>query len=166
MKCQKCNEENATIHLTEIEKGEKKEIHLCETCYKEKNLLGSKPPSIDNLIKNFMDEFEENLEEDEHIVCPVCGTSYAEFQKTGLFGCPEDYSVFREEIDVLLEKIHGAVRHTGKVPKTVLRDRTNSDRIIMLRKELDEVIRNEMYERAAKLRDEIHQLEEKEGHLL
>ncbi len=165
VKCQICKDENATIHLTEIEDGVKKEVHLCETCYKEKNLPGAKPPSINNLIKTFIEELEKPVEPEDETVCPVCGITFSEFQKTGLFGCPEDYTVFRDEILGLVEKIHGAVKHSGKIPKVILKDRTDADRLIMLRKELDEAVRNEMYERAAELRDDIRKLENREGSL-
>ena len=36
MKCENCNEREATVHYTEIEGSEKKEIHLCEECYRQK----------------------------------------------------------------------------------------------------------------------------------
>ena len=160
MKCQICNKESATIHLTEIENGVKKEVHLCEDCYKEKNTVGAPPPSIDNLIKTFINDLEDNLDENDARKCPVCGTSYADFQKKGLLGCPEDYSVFKADLEPLLEKIHGSVKHKGKVPRAVFTGRADSDRLIMLRKELDDVIKNEMYERAAELRDQIRNIEE------
>ena len=32
MLCQRCKKKQATVHMTEIEGGEKKEVHLCEDC--------------------------------------------------------------------------------------------------------------------------------------
>ena len=42
MKCESCREREATVHYTMIEGSEKKEIHLCEECYRQK--AASRPP--------------------------------------------------------------------------------------------------------------------------
>jgi protein arginine kinase activator len=161
MKCQICNENIATIHLTEIENGVNKEIHLCEACYQDekKNVIIEPTPSVEDLIKNLVKSIDTAAAQDENIRCTVCGTSYADFQKKGLFGCPQDYSVFKDSVIPLLEKIHGSTEHRGKVPKTAAGRRSNSEQLIILRKELESAIRNEMYEKAAGIRDEITKLE-------
>lgn len=160
MKCQKCDEVSATIHLTEIENDVKKELHLCEGCYKDTQFASSAPPSVDNFVKSFMDELGTETDDSDEKTCPVCEMSYSEFQKKGLLGCSEDYSHFKEEINPLLEKIHGSTEHKGKVPKIMVQEKNISEQLMMLRKELDNMIRNEIYERAAEIRDEIKTLEQ------
>lgn len=161
MKCQKCNKNTATIHLTEIENGKKQEVHLCQNCYKEKSIKVGSIPSVDNLISSLLKNIEIDFV-DEGIKCPVCGSSYAEFQQTGLFGCPEDYKVFKDNIEPLLEKIHGASKHEGKVPRAVQHSKSNGEKLITLRKELETVIKRELYEKAAQLRDRIRKIEKQE----
>jgi ATP-dependent Clp protease ATP-binding subunit ClpA len=36
MKCENCREREATVHYTEIEGPEKKEVHLCQECHRQK----------------------------------------------------------------------------------------------------------------------------------
>jgi protein arginine kinase activator len=161
VKCQLCNDKAATIHLTEIEKGVKKEVHLCEDCYKEKNeeLMGP-AASLESLTKEVSEKSQGIDPKDDKRACPICGTTLKDFHKGGLFGCPEDYTVFKDVVQPLLVKIHGEGTHKGKVPRSsgLLKDR--SERLLVLRRELEDVISNEMYERAAQLRDEIRQIEE------
>ena len=157
MKCQICDENMATIHLTEIEKGVNKEIHLCESCYQDekKNVIIEPSPTVDDLIKNLVKSIDKAADQDDDVSCPICGTSYSDFQKKGLFGCPEDYSVFKDSVYSLLEKIHGSSEHKGKTPKTTTSKKGNAEQLIVLRKDLDDAIGNEMYEKAAGIRDEI-----------
>jgi len=160
MKCQICHKRVATIHLTEIENGVNREIHLCEECYKkeQQNVLMSAASSLEEVMGQMMETIKKEEGEGEDAggkVCPVCGTSYADFQKSGLFGCPRDYTVFKDEVYPLLEKIHGSTTHAGKTPRTALKVRTQAEQLIILRQELDKAIKDEMYERAARIRDEI-----------
>ena len=47
MKCQIC-ENPATVHLTDIVNKKKRELHLCEQCARERNLIPEPPgPQID-----------------------------------------------------------------------------------------------------------------------
>ena len=91
MKCQICNQNMATIHLTEIENGVNKEIHLCEECYKEEkqNIEADNTPSLDDVIKTLLKTMESAVE--IGATCPVCSATYRDFQEKGLFGCPNDY---------------------------------------------------------------------------
>ena len=48
--------------------------------------------------------------------CPHCGRSYADFQKTGKFGCAQCYETFRAPVAATLKQIHQNTTHTGKLP--------------------------------------------------
>ncbi|MFH1707059.1 MAG: UvrB/UvrC motif-containing protein [Planctomycetota bacterium] len=161
MKCQLCNDKAATIHLTEIEKGAKKEVHLCEECYKEKNAeLLNQATALEGPDKASDGKSQSADKIDDKRACPICGTTLKDFQKRGLFGCPEDYTVFKDVVQPLLGKIHGEGSHRGKVPRSTGQRQDRSERLMTLRRELEDVIHSEMYERAAQLRDEIRQIEE------
>lgn len=49
-------------------------------------------------------------------VCPNCGTTLADFRRTGLLGCAECYSAFRTEVLAAVRQVQGGIRHEGKVP--------------------------------------------------
>ena len=93
--------------------------------------------------------------------CPHCGITFEEFRAKGRFGCPRDYEVFREALVPLLQKMHGgAQRHVGRLPRGQDEvETTVGDRLLQLRRELHEAITEEKYEDAARLRDEIAEIE-------
>jgi protein arginine kinase activator len=61
----------------------------------------------------------------------------------------------------LVEKIHDASQHVGKAPKRVSSDVSLQKEMRQLQVELKRAVRREDYEKAAALRDQIKQLEEK-----
>src|SRR5262249_31302095 len=86
------------------------------------------------------------------LACPVCGIKYMEFRAEGRLGCPHDYEVFRAGLGPLLQRIHRAERHKGKVP----RRRPPAGAVqseVELRRRLRAAVEAESYEEAARLRD-------------
>jgi protein arginine kinase activator len=61
--------------------------------------------------------------------------------------------------------MHKGTRHVGKVPQTALRNRDLADRLKLLRKKLDKAVADEDFEQAARLRDEIKQVNGRQGSL-
>jgi len=155
----------ATIHVTEIINGEKKELHLCEECAKKKKLLVASAPQVmdlsEVLSKIVAAASEADTEELNDAVCPDCGLSFREFRASGRFGCPRDYEVFRSGIEPLLERIHGTSEHRGKQPARPATARRR-DRLARLRAELEKAVAAEEYERAARIRDQIYALKKEQ----
>ena len=92
--------------------------------------------------------------------CPLCGIKFVEFRNSGRLGCPHDYQEFREELQPLLENIHGDTRHCGKTPRRLPQSQQTQSELIQLRKQLHQAVTREAYEEAAQLRDKIRKLEE------
>ena len=122
--------------------------------------------------------------------CDNCGMTYHEFTDTGKFGCSDCYDVFSNFLDPVLKNIHGSNTHIGrrsrltavekkKVAEDVQRahekvngksakntnqeKKTKTDKeeqIQKLNKDLKLAIKEERYEDAAKIRDEIKKMEE------
>ena len=161
--CEQCKKAQATFHLTNIEPtGEKLERHLCERCAIEEGLLQVHKPTVNfsDILDSFVAGSKSGAAALSNLVCEECGISYIEFRNQGLLGCARDYDVFKEPIAQLLERAHdGAKHHTGKAPKTLGVRRTSQQDVNRLRKQLDEAIAGEDYERAAQLRDRISELE-------
>ena len=162
MKCENCNK-TATVHLTEIKNGKKIEKHLCEQCAAQNEGFPIKAHTpINELLTNFV-MAHSGLTKETTTKCEHCGTTWAEFRQTGLFGCEHDYALFEKELTPLLQRAHeGATHHVGKVPSrrggtgVPMKKRVDVSR---LRKELQRAVEAEDYEKAAKLRDQIREAE-------
>lgn len=156
MLCQVCEGKPATIHLTEIKDGEKTVLNLCEECANEKGLTHGNP--IPSLLATLVGEKHKASASD--VKCPECGITFEEFRAKGRFGCPRDYEVFAKELAPLLEKIHGSQKHAGRLPKGTLPDAAREENLRRLRRELARAVKDELYEEAARIRDEIRVAEE------
>ena len=172
MLCNECQKKPATVHITKIINGEKAEIHLCEECAKQKQIgfsMGINPFgfdieqgfSIGKLLSNFFDapEKAQQLKSDEQ-KCDRCGLSFPIFAQTGRFGCSNCYNAFEGALNPMLRKIHGKTYHVGKVPRRSGSQIRVRNEIQHLKRELQEAVNAEEYERAAVIRDKIKELEE------
>ena len=92
--------------------------------------------------------------------CPLCQITFLEFRNSGRLGCPHDYEVFHDELMPLLENIHDETRHSGKVPRRAPRGSQRQTTMIQLRNDLKRAVAAEDYETAARIRDQIRNLEQ------
>lgn len=155
MLCQLCDLRPATIHITEIVKDQKKVLDLCEECAQKKGLAHG-TGAIPSLLASLVGERAPAAA----TRCPDCGITFDEFRAKGRFGCPRDYEVFAAELAPLLEKIHAAKAHVGRLPGGVLPDAGREQLLRRLRRDLTRAVAEEQYEEAARIRDEIRQAEE------
>jgi protein arginine kinase activator len=147
----------ATIHLTDIVQRQKREMHLCERCARERKLLPAPlgaPLNLKALLQLLLQALR-SFESQEARSCPHCGLTYAGLKAEGRMGCASDYTLFRSMLEPLLERIHRATEHTGKRPR-VAQLRAEMEQ---LRQRLEEAVACENYEQAAQLRDRIRQME-------
>lgn len=160
MKCHRCAKV-ATLHITEIVKGTAQELHLCEECAQEylTNSGGDQPGSTGSGLIKHPDGGDAQLEELDKLVCPTCKMTFREFRSQGRLGCSHCYIAFQDELLPLLENIHGDTQHCGKFPKRAPDDSQKQYQLIRLRNDLRLAITEESYEQAAKLRDQIQELE-------
>ena len=167
MLCQRCGKLPATIHMTEIsDGGDRTEWHICEECANAEGLAQGPPIAPMALASLIQMESPASAQAGgvEPATCPHCGITFEEFRTKGRFGCPHDYTLFAEALNPLLDKIHGAHQHTGRLPRGQQAvDSALSDRMLRLRRELQDAVRREDYENAATLRDTIKELEQQEA---
>lgn len=167
MICQNCLKNGASVLVTEITETPQadattrsvEERHLCEACAQSLNL-----PHMPALKKNLdiwklLQLSAQQTRRKGGPACPDCGMTLEEFRKKGRLGCARDYEVFQHHIGELLERIHGARAHVGRTPGDDQADVERFERVHSLRQRLEEAIREEAYESAARLRDEIKALE-------
>ena len=168
MKCQICNNNEANIVFTQIVNNEKIILQICGECAKKKGLSveihSAIHPVTDSLLGGLTGELGEKEKKNiPDLKCEVCGLTFAEFRKTGLFGCDACHEAFRDHVKNLLKQIHGSVIHEGKVPKSVSEKANVKKQLKDLRSELRHYVETEDYESAAKIRDQINLLEKEES---
>lgn len=164
MKCQHC-EKPATFHITELTEPEgPQRLHLCEEHAREylsqdgsKSAGGALAGMLAKQLK--LDQTADQLAKLDKKTCPVCGITFAEFRQAGRLGCSYDYISFQSDLEPLLLNIHGAKTHKGKRPTRTVGSPDRQHRLIQLRREMQDAVTKEMYERASEIRDAIRELE-------
>ena len=179
MKCDNCGKNNANVRYLRNINGVKQEMNLCEECSKKLGITDSfnMPIDFSSFWGGFFEDFENSdlmqlMEPNHPIKCKGCNLSFEDIINTGKFGCPECYNTFETQIDSLLNKLHGSNRHIGRLGKAnkvkveddgvPKEENTNLSKIEELKKSLKQLIKEEKYEEAAKVRDEIKKLETEE----
>ena len=161
--CSICKEKPATIFLSNISAENKKvDLDLCDACAKAKGIDDPSALMIASADVLFGLGASQEIEQAAGGVetkCPRCGFTQADFKKSGRLGCPECYHTFAEGLSGLLKTMHKGTRHTGKAPEALRASRENADRLKTLQKKLAKAIESENFEEAARLRDEIKQLD-------
>lgn len=170
MLCDECGRNNAVVHIVQIGPNGRTEKNLCRQCaakygrYLNNALQGdvhSEEPGDDFLKGIFSDEQEvETPVNGEELVCPNCGMSYRDFQKTGKIGCATCYATFRRQLRPLLRRIHGSSAHRGKIPHRAGGTIELKQEIVALQQKLKDAVADEAFEKAAEYRDRIRSLKE------
>ncbi len=172
-KCDHCDRE-ATVHEMVIRNGKQVEKHLCESCARESGIKVPTPPSLNDVIKQFvvaqaaaptptppMPIGQTPVVPAKPAGCPGCGLTFAEFRQSGLLGCADCYKAFEASLGPLLERAHeGGTHHAGKTPSRAGHCEERHERIAALRKQLVDAVAAEQYERAARLRDQLMHIDE------
>jgi protein arginine kinase activator len=169
MICQHCHKNLASVHVTEVVdaapqgEGEEEngppeviERHLCELCAQTADLphapVQAEKKTMADIWKLLQISAQQNKQVPE-ITCAECGMTLSEFRQKGRLGCPADYDLFAPHVG----------EHVGRLPGLSEEELERLRKLEELRMELDSVIREEDYESAARLRDEIEALEPSAG---
>jgi protein arginine kinase activator len=163
--CEVCNERDVVVTVKVIDGNDVRELRLCEQCAAERGLQASvsQPPSK---IGDFLKSVQQDLPQSQSDAgrCSFCGSTLEDFQQTGRLGCPYCYTAFEHSLRELVRKVHGDGQHRGReysggpdgpgdleAPPAASPDR--------LRERLERAIRNEEFELAATLRDQLKAIE-------
>jgi len=160
MLCQICGGHEATVHYTEILNNKAVELHLCEDCARKKEIIDQSGNfSMADLVKGLAG-FVETEDEEENLKCDNCGLLFSDFRKTGRFGCSRCYKAFQAELEPLIKRIHGSAKHVGSaVPPKHAKEAQSLSKIEKLKIEMEKVVQQEAFEKAAEIRDQIKKLE-------
>lgn len=154
MQCQVCSKK-ATVHLMEINDGEKFQRHLCEDCARKEGITVKAQAPVSEMLNNLVLSQHES-EKINDLRCPQCQVTWSDFRQSGMLGCPNDYLAFEKPLRALIERAQGKnCQHIGKVPRQARHSFGQQVRLLRLRQDLQNAVATEDYEAAARLRDEI-----------
>lgn len=148
------------MHEVVIRSGKKVERHLCEQHAQTEGVVNAQHTPLNELLTKFvMTQAGGEPAPEAPPACPTCGLTWSSFKEKGLLGCPDCYDTFEDQLTPLLSRAHeGGVHHTGKSPSRAGMSAGLHRELSALRRELDQAILAEDYERAASLRDRIRTL--------
>ena len=161
MLCCVCKEKEATVHLTQIAGDKMQKVDLCEECAKNKGVNDPTGFSLADLLLGLGASQEiEQAGGGSEVKCPRCGFTQADFKKAGRLGCPECYRTFSEALEGLLKTMHKGTRHVGKIPRLQRASQEIATRLRALQEKLGKAVVAEDFEEAARLRDQIKQIQQ------
>lgn len=138
MVCSKCGMFEAVHHNTIVVNGVVVDEHLCVNCYGSNNTTSYFNPIITGHC------------------CKTCGCTFEEFSNSGLLGCSDCYTYFKDELKPIINKLQGSINHYGKDNNINL---TEEEKEYMeLKKQLQQAVSMEDYELASALKEQILKL--------
>ncbi len=183
MKCQHCRNNEATVHLVEMSEGRRRDLWLCGECADAEqwrrldavtdphasndtpqipDSLPADNATFDSMLK-FLGQPTSKSGKTSHLAnCSHCGHTWGDFQETGQLGCARCYSAFRKMLLPMLAAFHRHATHLGKTPLGRAGGDSRLIEISRLRVALEEAIASENFEEAARLRDQLHALQQRE----
>jgi len=183
MLCEKCKIREANVQLVQIVNGVKTDHFFCAQCAGEMDLNVHSPQGdmpLSKLLATLLSQTVKSQQKEKcaNVVCPTCGTTYEQFINDSKLGCADCYKVFDLLIGENIKQLQGSDIHHGKrpkyfsgeIPEQVKEDIEESitgqapdsellDRLLDIRKKLREAVAEERFEDAAKLRDELKEIE-------
>ncbi len=182
MKCSRCDRP-ALIHVTEINYSddggskEVRDVHLCLFHAVDAGLVAGLPKGVISELASEDDPLslaqltaattlaagskKKRSGAGKQLTCPICGSTWGDFEKSGLMGCPHDIETFESKLVDVIKGLHeGRTQHVGKVPtRSGSSTAALQGRITRLQEKLSLALKQEDYERAALLRDELRTLQ-------
>lgn len=183
MLCDNCGKREANVRYSENINGKKRELNLCEECSHKlgiDNMDFSMPIDFSNFFEGFMDNFESTefmpmIDELKELKCNSCGYTFDDIANTGRLGCKDCYEVFQDRLDPIIKRIQGSNKHVGRIgkildtkienkmkdqnTKTINKENDSISQKEKLEIKLKEAVKEERYEDAAKIRDEIKKID-------
>ncbi len=156
MLCENCGKRPAQTFVKAVN-GKELHVQLCPECFRA--LYPEKESTAFSALAGAMRE---------DTVCPVCGTSFAQFRKSGLLGCAGCYQAFREALSATVRGMQGKLYHTGKRPEQQTEEgydrmRAYVTRREALREQLERAVREHDFAAARKLEKALRTLSEEEA---
>lgn len=167
--CMKCQQNLATIKFTKLINGAVEERYLCPQCaasdspYQKKNV-----PQLDEILSGILGAVANEAgapvaKSTTELTCSTCGLPFSSYRETLILGCSDCYESFEKLLINDLQRFHGAIVHTGRIPHSQAQQVQNFRSAEDLRKRLADAVKAEDFALAAKLRDQLKELEAEEA---
>jgi protein arginine kinase activator len=160
-KCHICGA-SATVHLTQILNNNVHKVDLCEDCAQKKGVLTEEGFSLADLIGKSLAPSLKTQDPEKLLSCKHCDLTVMQLKKTGRLGCAKCYDTLAPVISTVIKNLHKDNSHKGKVPTTQCPKLPPSDNVeqllLQLNANIQQAIKEERYEDAARYRDEIAKL--------
>ena len=182
MLCDNCKKREANVRYSENINGIRRELNLCEECSKKLGIgeIGlDMPINFSSFFGDFIEDFSNSefmpmFNELKTLKCDNCGYTFEDIAHTGKVGCANCYDVFQDRLEPIIRRIQSSNHHVGRLGKIIDKkidekqhenNRTNKEvtpeeKLEILKEDLKQAIKEERYEDAAKLRDEIKKIED------
>jgi protein arginine kinase activator len=160
MKCELCQDNEAVVHFKQVVNGDVRELYVCKDCAVKNGFDVQSPMALTDFLFGLGMPESEVSDTDEK-TCPSCGLTLGALRKSSRLGCARCYETFSEELDEILQAMHRADRHVGKLPAG---EKLTSE-ILSMQRALERAVSTEDFEEAAKLRDAIRDLKAEHGSL-
>ena len=179
MICQSCGKRQAVTQIKTNINGVTSEYNLCPECAKKMGYQATSDfynpfLNLNSLLGSF---FGKEKPSDNVQRCPVCGATFHDISKSGKVGCAECYHVFHDQFLPSVQRIHGNTHHHGKVPTGMsMQVMPQADLAVTkeepkvetpeerkrreLNEQLQAAIKEQNFEQAAVLRDQIKELDQ------
>lgn len=186
MICDDCKQRPAIVHISQVINGQNSELHLCQECANRRsggqfwvnpnflalnilsNLVHPQTSSPSALGQSGQAGQLKPVEKNLYLIgqCASCGLAYQQFLNSSLLGCSNCYTAFKQQLETLMKQFQAGLRHQGKIPLRKGGTSRLGRMIQKLRIELQKVVEQEHFEKAAVIRDQLKALEksaEQEG---
>jgi protein arginine kinase activator len=170
MVCEKCGKNQANTIIRESVNGKVREVHLCAECAAKlgyDSLMKTLHPfagvsvGLPEILGSLFAQSAQDEDDTGGKRCSFCGRSFDEIAQTAMTGCAHCYSEFYGELMPSIQRMHGRTHHVGKIPASAGRDIKLKNELTGLRRELDDAVAAQEYEKAAVIRDRIKEMEKK-----
>ncbi len=161
--CMKCQQNLATVKIIRLSNGSAEERLLCQRCAAADSPYQKKiMPQLDEILSGILGaaagDAASSIPQVE-LTCSTCGLPFGTYRTSLILGCSDCYESFEKLLVNDLQRFHGATRHTGRVPHSQAEEVKNFRSADDFKKRLADAIRAEDFPMAAKLRDQIKELE-------
>jgi len=167
MLCEKCGQREATTHFKQVINGKATVYNVCSDCAEKlglNSLFTGFHLNIGDMFGGLLGSTSQTaIPSRERQTCPGCHSDLKTIIDTGKIGCARCYTTFGGELLPTIERLHGKVHHEGKLPRSAGEAARKKAHLTELKKKLEEAIRAQAFEDAAKYRDEINELEKGES---
>lgn len=176
MKCQKCNNKNASVLIRQTIDGVDREYRICDECAKDLGFVsnfgfnpdlylgggffipGSFPKSSSFGSKGDLPNINSDASSRENKHCSNCKITLDEIRRDGRLGCGRCYEAFEEQIVHTFRRIQSGEKHRGR--KTAQPAEKHETRVLRkeieeLREKIKEAVKIEEYEKAADYKSRI-----------